>query len=328
MQITPTLANDIDFKKARYPLMGFRKIDGVRASHFNGGLHGRSMDPFKNSAVVEKFSHERFVGLDGEMTVNGWLHAGQVPEGESLCSLTTGLMNRAKIKKGETALPDNAVWNLFDWLRPDVAHLPYLERYEALARKLEEVFTYGAGEFPHRDDFKAVRLLPFVWIRNQAEAEAWIEESLELGFEGAIFRDPTAMHKSGRADKKTNDFWRHKPVSDKDAAVISCYEAEENLNEKKTNSLGRTERSSHKENKVGKGMLGGFIATDVASGKEIRVPAGAMKHDERVTVWEDWLASPSLVTGRGFKYTSLDFGTIDQPRQARWISWRAAEDMS
>lgn len=315
-QITPTLANDIDFKKARFPLMGFRKIDGVRASHFNGGLHGRSMDPFKNSAVVAKFSDPLSTGFDGEMTVNGWLHAGQVPEGESLCSLTTGLMNRAKVKKGETALPTNVVWNLFDFLHPLTVGLPYLERYQRLESLFQDV------------DSPTHRILPFVWIHNQAEAEAFIEECLELGYEGAIFRDPEAMHKSGRADKKANDFWRHKPVSDKDAIVTGCYEAEENQNEAKTNSLGRTERSSHKENKVGKGMLGGFFATDVATGKAIKVPAGAMKHDERISVWADWIAEPATQIGRGFKYTSLDFGTIDQPRQARWISWRAVEDMS
>lgn len=316
MQITPTLANDIDYTKARYPLMGFRKIDGVRASKFQPFLHGRSMDPFKNSAVVAKFSGPEYAHLDGEMTINGWLHAGEVPEGESLCSLTTGLMNRAKIKKGEDALPDNVVWNLFDYLHPSCSGRPYLERYQALDVWLAQT------ELTH------VRQLPFVWINDQAEAEAFIEDCLSLGFEGAIFRDPTALHKSGRADKKSNDFWRHKPVSDKDAIVTGCYEAEENLNEAKTNSLGRTERSSHKENKVGKGMLGGFFATDVATGKPIKVPAGAMKHDERVSVWQAWLADQASQIGRGFKYTSLDFGTIDQPRQARWTSWRAVEDMS
>jgi DNA ligase-1 len=315
MQITPTLANDIDFTKARYPLMGFRKIDGVRASRFKDFLHGRSMDPFKNTAIVAKFSCPGYAGFDGEMTYNGWLHAGQVPEGESLCSLTTGLMNRSKLKKGEDALPDNAVWNLFDWLHPDVAHLTFVERNT-------ELFKLVGTDDPN------VHVLSWRWINDQAEAEEFIEECLQLGYEGAIFRDPGALHKSGRADKKTNDFWRHKPVSDKDAIVTGCYEAEENLNEAKTNSLGHTERSSHQKNKVGNGMLGGFFATDVATGKPIKVPAGAMKHDERIAVLAAWLEDPASVVGRPFKYTSLDFGTLDQPRQARWTSWRAVEDMS
>lgn len=318
-QITPTLANDIDYAKARFPLMAFPKLDGVRASRFQDFLHGRSMDPFKNTSVVAKFSGPEYAGFDGEMTYNGWTHANQVPDGESLCSLTTGLMNRAKAKKGEDALPDNAVWNLFDWLRPNWAGATYLERWQGLAEYVEN--SQQEGELPH------VAVVYWEWIHTQEQAEAYIVRKLREGYEGAIFRDPNALHKSGRADKKSNDFWRHKPVSDKDAIVTGVYEAEENLNEAKTNSLGHIERSSHQENKVGKGMAGGFHATDVLSGKPIKVPCGAMKHDERVEVWQAWLADPASVVGRGLKYTSLDFGTIDQPRQARWTSWRAVEDM-
>jgi DNA ligase-1 len=313
-RITPQLAVDFDPAKARYPLMAFRKIDGVRAGRYipEGGLTGRSMDPFKNSAVVALYADERYAGFDGEITIDGRL------KGDDLCSLTTGLMNRAKVAKGEDSLPINVVWNLFDYLHPDVVHLPYIQRLAALARVL------GGYSEP----LLGVHLLPWVWIRNEAEAIAFIEESVELGFEGAIFRDPDAMHKSGRATAKLNDFWRHKPVSDKDAIVTGYEEALENQNEAKTNSLGRTERSSHQENLVGKGMVGTILATDVLTGKPIRLGPGTMKHDERLAEWEAYVAAGLPVLNKPCKYASLDTGVKDQPRQARWISWRAAEDMS
>ncbi len=303
---TCQLAVDVNFDKMRFPLMGFHKVDGVRGVHVTGGLTGRSMDPFKNSAVVAMFADPVYAGFDGEMTIDGRL------TGQDLCSLTTGLMNRAKVKKGEEGLPCSVLWNLFDYLAPDIVGLCYFERYQALATYLQSNVCDN------------VNLLPFTWIYNIEQAEAWIEKCLAEGYEGAIFRDPQAMHKSGRATEKLNDFWRFKPVSDKDAIVLSVYEAEENQNEATTNSMGRTERSSHQENKVGKSIAGGFIATDVATGKEVRIPCGCMKHSERLAVWQGQAA----YIGRAFKYTSLDTGLKDQPRQARWTCWRAKEDMS
>ncbi len=320
-KLTLQSAVDVEYDKMRLPLMGFRKVDGVRAGHITGGLTGRSLDPFKNTALVAKYADLGYAGFDGELTVNGYLKnndlpAEMCPEGEVLCGLTTGLTNRAKLRKGETDLPTNVIWNLFDYLHPDVVDLPYLKRYTTLLNYLESTENLGLG-------LAGVHLLPFAWIQSIAEAKAWIEDCLDKGYEGAIFRSPTAMHKSGRATATLNDFWRFKPVSDKDAIVTSVYEADENQNEATTNSLGRTERSSSQAGKVGKGTAGGFHATDVLTGKPIKVPCGAMKHKERQEVWD----SRAEYAGRPFKYASLDTGVKDAPRQARWTCWRAVEDM-
>lgn len=315
-QITPTLAVDLDLEKARFPLMAFHKIDGVRASHFKGHLHGRSMDPFKNSAVVAKFSGAEYAGFDGEMTIDGRLNNNGL-DGETICSLTTGLMNRAKVKKGEDSLPTNVVWNLFDWVDQSTVGMTYLERYIALESRV-------AAERP-----AGVRVLRYVLIESAEEALAFISRCVDEGYEGAIFRDPQALHKSGRATAKGNDFWRFKPVSDKDALVTGYEEAMENQNEAKTNSLGRTERSTHKENLVGKGMVGTILATDVATGLPIRLGPGSMSHEERKRCWEAYLANHSASgVGDYCKYTSLDTGVLDQPRQARFATWRAKEDVS
>lgn len=310
LQPTSAIKDEFNPDTATYPLMGFRKVDGVRASHLVGFFHGRSMDPFKNTALNAKFNGAGYAGFDGELTIDGLL-TDETLDGETLCSLTTGLTNRAKLKKGETELPSNAVWNLFDLLTSDTLDLPYLERYESLLRSVDD-------ERP-----ADVTVLPFVWIYDAEGARAWIVDCLEKNYEGAIFRDPKAKHKSGRATASKNDFWRYKPVSDKDAIVIAVYEAEQNNNVATTNSRGRTERSAHQENKVGKGIAGGFIAKDVATGKTVRIPCGRMKKEECAEVW----ANAEAYAGRPFKYESLDVGVKDQPRQARWITWRSEQDM-
>ncbi len=313
--LTPQLAVDFDPKKAQYPLMGFQKIDGVRACHLTGGMTGRSMEPFKNKALVAKFADEVYTGYDGELTIDGLLTDEGVPldedgEIQSLCSATTGLTNRRKLRKDELVLPDNAVWNLFDLI--DSQPTPYLERYENLVATVA------------RDKPANVYVLPFVWINNLAEAEAWIQKCADDGLEGAIFRNPKAVHKSGRAKPVENEFWRWKPISDKDAICTGFEEAMENQNEAKINALGHTERSGHQENKVGKGMVGAILGTDVKTGKPIRVGPGKSTHKQRMA----WFNDPTLIVGQPFKYTSLDVGVIDQPRQARFKTLRSREDMT
>jgi hypothetical protein len=325
VKILPQLAVDIDpdFKGMRFPVWGFRKIDGVRGCHVTGKFTGRSLEDLANTALVEKFSHPGYEGFDGELTIDGYLSNRALPahlttpdkvgdKPKTLCSLTTGITSRGKLRKGETALPTNVVWNLFDYLHPTVIDLPYEERYAALAALLSDPL------FEH-----SIHLLPYVVINNAEEAQAFIDECLALGYEGAIFRDPKAKHKHGRATAKLNDFWRFKPASVKDCIINGFEEAMENQNEAKVNALGRTERSSHKENKVGKGMIGTFLATDVATGEPIRLGPGSSTHDQRV----HWFNNPTEICGWPAEYVSLDTGVKDAPRQARFLRRREKTDM-
>lgn len=310
----PQLAIDTVDGPQQYPLWGFPKIDGVRGGCYNSHtLAGRSLEAFKNTAVVEKFSHPAHWGFDGELTLKGHVTCATLPAGESLCSLTTGVVNRAKLKKGETELPTNLQWNLFDYLHPDVVDLTYEERYLTLVARVSDM---RCGQH--------IVVIPYTVIENDEQRDAFIEKCLNEGYEGAIFRNPRAKHKHGRATVKANDFWRYKPTSDKDFIVTGFEEAMENRNEAKTNALGRTERSSHKENLVGKGMVGTILGTDVETGKPVRIGPGALKHDERVAIWNDQAAW----IGRPGKYTSLDTGVKDAPRQARFTSWRPVEDLA
>lgn len=314
----PQLAVDVapDFKGMRFPVWGFRKIDGVRGCHVTGKFTGRSLEDMKNTDLAAMYSHPGYEGMDGELTIDGHLRNSDLPDSlraegnETLCSLTTGITNRAKLRKGETALPTNVVWNLFDYLHPDVIDLTYRERYNELSLLVAD------GADPR------ICLLLYTPIENAEQAAAYIADCIDLGYEGAIFRDPNALHKHGRATARGNDFWRYKPASAKDCVITGFEEAMENQNEKTTNALGRSERSSHAENKVGKGMIGAFLATDKATGLPIRLGPGSSTHAQRV----EWFNNPSEIVGWAGEYVSLDTGVKDQPRQARFLRRREKYD--
>lgn len=297
-QFKPFLACDVDFSKLKFPIWGLRKIDGVRMLNVDGKAVGRSLKPHANKHTTQEFSKEIYEGYDGEVTF-GFI------QGDSLCRDTTSVLNRIE------GSPD-VVWNIFDYIPTHLQDKPYKERYKALEKHW--------AILPD----KRIKIVPYTVINSIEEAEAFYQESLDLGYEGAIYRDPEAPHKSGRCTAKEAAYVRAKPQSDKEAIVLELVEAMENQNEAKINELGHTERSSHKENKVGKGMVGMLVCKDVTTGMVIDVGAGKMIHAEREYYWKN----PSEIVGKYIKYKSMDVGVKDKPRFARFMSIRAESDMS
>lgn len=298
----PHLACDADLNKQKLPVWGMPKVDGVRGLHITGSMTGRSLKAHGNLHVTEKYSSPRCTGFDGEFTF------GDIRR-ESLCRDTTSVMSRIQ---GEPEI----WWNLFDYLREDLLDKPYSERYEELVAFAQLHATW----------FKEmrIRVIPYVVLNSVEEIEAFYEEELDKGYEGIILRDPTAKHKDGRCTVKEGAYVRMKPQSDKDAKVKRLVEAMENRNEAKINELGRTERSSHKENLVGKKMVGMLVCEDCETGQEINVGPGKMTHKEREHYWNH----PEELLEEYIKYRSFDHGVKDKPRFGRYVCRRSKEDMS
>lgn len=295
----PQLAVDIDFDKAIYPLMGFPKIDGVRATNFTGSLKARSLKSHENLFTTVKYSNDLYQGFDGELVV------GSPNDEETL--------NRTSSATRTINWEGSISWYVFDWLHPEVVHLPYIDR-------LHKLKDYVRNQGWALEDIKVVS---YTIVNNATEAEAFYQKCLDEGYEGAIYRNPNARHKSGRSTLKENDFLRAKPQSDKEAIVLSVYEAMENQNEAKVNELGRTQRSTHQQNLVGKGMVGGLVARCLATGLQINVGPGKMKHDMREYYW----LHQDEIVGKIIKYKSMDKGVKDLPRFPRFIDFRSEKDM-
>lgn len=299
-QLKPHLACDADLDNLQYPVLALPKVDGVRMLHITGGATGRSLKPHGNLHVTKKFSDPKYAWLDGEVTY------GDI-RSESLCRDTTSVMSRIQ---GEPEV----VWNLFDYLAPHVRHLGYQERHAALVEYVAE----------HLADDPSISVIMYETLGSAYAVENYYQQLLDEGYEGVILRSWDGKVKSGRATVKEGAYLRMKPQSDKDAQVIRLVEALENQNEAKINELGHTERSSHKENKVGKGMVGMLVCRDLETGMEIDVGAGKMTHEERTHFWNN----PGEIVGKYIKYRSMDSGVKTKPRFARYICMRAAEDIS
>ena len=309
----PQLANDANLDKLVYPVGVQVKIDGVRALNINGTLTGRSLDPFKGFGVTEFFSKPEYKYLDGEMTLGA-----DAASSERLCSLTTGALGAFK---GVTSMAD-VYLHCFDWLAEP--NLPYFQRYEMLKAYVEKL------------DHPRVKLVPLHIANNREELDALIARFFDEGYEGAIIRNLAAPAKEGRPSKVKQELVRVKGWMDSEMLVTGFTEGQTNTNEAKTNTLGRTERSSAKDGMVPNGMVGSIHGTMIgdcfhpitgeklfADGLPITIGTGTMTDAELL----DYFKHPEKLVGHPVKFKHLAHGTKTLPRMGNYISHRLKEDM-
>ena len=329
-QFKPMKAGECSFEELKFPCWATPKIDGINGLNFKGKSVGRSLKPFANewlNGMIEKHLPQ---GLCYEVTV------GDLPYGEDLCRNTTSFVNA--IKKVNTKI----IISVFDYIGSGsedyIKNTNYLERIEEAISEIDsnhpdsfwfdyDVGSYGrsvdTGSYMPINEFFEIRVMEPMEINSIEEAELYYNDCLDQGYEGAIYRQDIP-YKCGRATAKSQEVIRFKPSHDTEAIIIGFEEAMENLNEAKTNELGHTERSSHKENLVPLGMLGSFICIDIKSGETIKVGAGKLKHPQRVAIWKRQGMYLSMI----LKYRSMSTGVKDKPRHPRWIDWRNIDDLS
>ncbi len=296
----PQLACDAKTEKLVFPLYVRLKIDGVRMLVRDSIATGRSMKKYKNKKMTEYFSQPCFEGFDMEI-------GATYINDPDLCRLSTSVVNTIK---GE--LPKFAV--VFDYLTEDTIN----EDYEWRMQELHSYLT--CHDLP--DDVE-ILFSEGKLINSLEELEEYYAWALENNYEGLIIRGARG-HKSGRATVNEGGYLRLKPTGDSEGTFISFEEAYENQNEAKTNELGHTERSTHQENMVPKGMIGAFWIKDIHNGATIKIGAGCMTHEDRTYYFNH----PEELEDKLIKYKFLATGQKDAPRHARFFCFRAKEDMS
>lgn len=314
MKIKPQLAEDAVLDKVVFPCLVQPKIDGVRAMNLEGTLTGRSLDPFKGFGITPYFSQPEFIGFDGEMTF------GNKPNcGERLCSLTTGAMGRFK---GETEMPDLHWW-VFDLVTPDTVKRRYEDRHVSLFHKVLEL------------NHPRIHIVPSYVVDTPALLAHSIARFAADGYEGTIIRNPNSIFKPGRSTQE-GQLWRVKPWADFEILVTGITEGQMNGNEAKTNTLGRTERSSAKAGMVPNGQVGSIQGTmlrdfhDPTTGKMLfpkGLPVTAGSGEMSVAEATDYFINPRKIVGHIAKVKTMTHGVKDLPRFPTYVSHRLPQDM-
>lgn len=286
----------------RYPKMASKKLDGIRFCKRDGKAISKSGKPIVNNHIREWIEAHAPEGVDGEI-ISG------PPNLETTYDTT---FKAVMTIKGE---PDFHLY-VFDLCgEPDntTAEL----RSVRLRQLCEDL-----------DEPKIVFVKQSV-LHSDEETAALYNLNLLEGYEGMILKDPKGLYKWGRSTAKEQTQLKLKPEEDHEAKVLGLYEGMHNANEAYTNDVGETARSTHAENKVPNGMLGGFHVEDVKTGARFNVAPGKLSHDDRRAIWRKHLKDPLAYIGDYVKYRAMAYGTManNAARHGRWIGWRDLTDM-
>lgn len=321
----------LDFNQITYPVAVSLKMDGVYGLTRESNLLGRSLKPMKSEWLTEMLSKDTFSGFCGEVCYaddfSEYSESALRLNRQDLCRTSTSKVNT--IKSGEFPF----VWVLFDFVKDFSEDYCYSTEYcdrmtelvSILDKKGEYVKHHTLCDIHYHEymiEGVSVLIPEGHIINTPEELEELYNKALSKGYEGIVARTVDGIYKFGRSTAKSLEFVRFKPEGSSEIVVVALEEMFENLNEAKTNELGYTERSTHKENLVPMGMVGAMVGIDIHTHKLTRVGAGRMNHTERKRLWEN----PDEVLGALSKYLFMDTGIKDAPRHPRHAEWRALSD--
>lgn len=293
----PMLAAAADLKKIQYPVLGFPKIDGIRAVIHRKQALSRKLIALPNQFIQGFFNHDHFQGLDGELVV------GSPTDPLCIKHSTSGVMSR----DGE---PDFAFYVFDKW---DASIPSFQDRLIEARMQIERI--------------GAARVVPLEYqvLHCEDDLLAYEAAQLDAGYEGIILRSHNGAYKHGRSTVREGGLLKLKRFQDSEARVLEVVEEQFNGNEAQKDNLGRTKRSSAKAGKVGKGRAGALRVKDLRTGIVFEVGTGMTDADKEE--WWAWWNLPEFQRPRRIvKYKFFAVGMQERPRHPVYLSWRHPMD--
>lgn len=289
MTFKPMLASEADLANLQFPLFASPKLDGIRCSIVKGRALTRTLKEVPNRIIFEYLSKNDFTGLDGELIVGP-------PNAKDVYRTTvSGVMRR----DGNPEFTYH-VFDMFD------APSGWAGRFQELEAQFDShrIITPVAHEF----------------ITNMDDLLTYESAALDRGYEGLMLRKPNGHYKLGRSTTKEGLLLKLKRFEDSEAEILEVIEEMHNGNEATTDNLGRTKRSSHKENKTGKGRMGALQVRDLKTGVEFELGTGFNDTDKD----QFWLNDRR---GQIVKYKFFPVGVKDKPRHPVYLGLRDKRDL-
>ena len=288
----PLLAHTInDTSAIKYPVFCSVKLDGIRCLIIDGVAVSRTLKPIRNEYVQACIGKPEFNGLDGELIV------GDIFDKACYRNTNSGVMS----KDGE---PDFE-FHVFDYW--DEPQMTFCGRHSALAG-----LTLKSPQ---------IQVVPHLRCDNEADLLRIEQNVLNAGGEGVMVRSVDGKYKQGRSTLKEGILGKLKRFVDSEFLVVGFQERFHNANEATTNALGHTERSSHKENKVGRGDLGALVL-QMNDGQEFTCGTGFDDNLRRLI----WNNRPNYL-GRYAKIKHFEIGVKTLPRFPVFLDFRDRIDL-
>lgn len=283
------------------PLLGFTKIDGIRTVIHDGVAYSNSLKPLPNK-MLQAFAKEHACELQGwDMEIG----VGD-PTDEFFFKHSHAFAMKADRES------DFHLYAFDKWDEPD---LQYLDRINLLEEIQAQV------QVPR------LTVLPFEVLSTLEAIDAHFDDHIERGEEGGIYRRPDAPYKHGRATPNCGGMYKRKSRVDTEVTITEFHEQMENLNPKTTNELGQSQRSSHQDNKSGKGTLGSFTCTGFfEDGRPFTTKVGVFygfTDEDKQKIWDN----RERLLSEPMKIKYMGIGSDQAPRTPVALGFRNRIDL-
>lgn len=282
---------EVDFDKILFPLYGAPKIDGFRCVLGSRPLTSR-LSPFPN-----RFFNQEMADLLKEPLLDSEVVVGKRRGKGVLQRTSSGLTS----VEGE---PDFRLWCF------DTPQVGYNKRDRLQLTK----------QIVDHLDHPRIRLLRHTLIEDRAHLDEFLEQHLDLEFEGVILYSPLGHYKFGKGTLREQVMLKIKPFDTAEGRIKGWFEEMENTNEAKREVTGKLKRSSAKSGKKAKGTLGGFILDDIKDRVEVRVGGGFTK-EQRQGLWRLIQEDPNALLGKLVRYKKQRMGQKDKPRHPNFVDF-------
>ncbi len=282
------------------PCLASFKLDGIRCIKVDGKALSRSFKPIPNHFVRNWIEQNLPDGIDGEIMVPGM----------DFNSIQSAIMGR----EGE---PDFR-FHAFDLAADDLA-LQFEYRIKNLQRYFENA-----------PEPVKVRLLVVEQelCRHQEHLVAFEKVAFEKGYEGIMTRRWDSPYKCGRSTLKEAFLLKYKRWVDSEAVILGFVEQLTNTNEKETDALGHSKRSSKKEGKVPANTLGAFQVRDLVTGQSFEIGTGeGLTKALRQEIWDNRTANHGKLVRYKHQVSPNDPKDM-LPRFPSFQGFRHEDDMS
>lgn len=290
--LAPSNKDGLDLSKLLYPMLMSPKLDGVRAIVKGGVLLSRNLKPIP-SVQAQKLFAGLPEGTDGELGV------GRPTALDFYRKTVSVVMSEDKIDAG-------------------------LRFYVFDNFKIPGGFNKRYSVVSSLQTARHVNVVPHIGVYGPEDVSRLEAEFLEKGYEGGMLRSMNGLYKYGRCTVKEANMLKVKQFLDAEATVTGTYEYMHNDNEAEMNALGRTERSSHKENLRPAGILGGLEVDGLTAyeGQDFRIGCG-FDMEQRAELWKE----RKKLVGKIVKFKYFPTGSKERPRHPVFLGWRDKRDL-
>lgn len=271
-----------------FPVYASVKIDGIRACMLNSRLVSRRLKPIPNNHIRRSLEAQAsLLHCDGE-----------------LITFTDGKMDdfntvQSKVMS-EAGVPDFAWW-MFDHFQTPNASFEH--RIKAIPK-----------DIPH------TKVVVQHLVKTQAELDQLELHAIAYGWEGIMIRSPQGIYKYGRSTAKQGILLKVVRKQRAEGIVRGFKERMHNANEATIDERGYTERSSHKENKIGRDDLGSLELE--WNGIDVSVGTG-FDDALRNVLWQ----RRNELIGEYVTFEYRGIGSNGRPRFPAFIGFRDPLDM-